>query len=515
MFSDHKVKVVIFPVVSVGATIHYRLRREQHTPYIPGHFSDVEGISPFYRVESFEYHLTHDPGIDLRVLALGPKYDLTLPGPIGGRVDPLPTDAPGTVRYRYTWRQADVLPPEENMVALSQFAANVSVSSFKDYASVGLAYQSRARPKAEPSPSIRQMAVDITRGAADTTEKTRRLYHWVSRNIRYVSVVLAHGGFVPNDADTVLQRRFGDCKDHVALLEALLRAVGIESTPALINAGDRYRLHDLPMPLFDHVITYIPELDLYLDPTAGFAPMGTLPASVSGKPVVLTATGVISQTPATHPQRDATHVRSTMRLADNGSVHGQAVMHYQGSHEVESRSWYFSTANRAMKDTVSDVLSWHQETGTGRIHPADAGDLNKPWVLRSEFVLDPVVNLPGPSAMTLPVGLSDGAIRRMRTLRADPQRRFEYGCSAMTYLEEITLEFPSDVKVTRIPLGVKVQHGALRYQATYWLEGQTLHVRRELAVQPSKAACDSRDEVSWEAVLPVLRTDLRAQVFVS
>lgn len=35
---------------------------------------------------------------------------------------------------------------------------------------------------------------------------------------------------------------YGDCQDHVALLEALPEAVGIAISPALINSSDANRL---------------------------------------------------------------------------------------------------------------------------------------------------------------------------------------------------------------------------------------------------------------------------------
>ncbi|UUZ51062.1 hypothetical protein LP420_16665 [Massilia sp. B-10] len=45
---------------------------------------------------------------------------------------------------------------------------------------------------------------------------------------------------------------------------------GIASTAVLLNNGNTYRLPEVPtMGIFNHVINFIPALDLYLDPTAG------------------------------------------------------------------------------------------------------------------------------------------------------------------------------------------------------------------------------------------------------
>ena len=79
-----------------------------------------------------------------------------------------------------------------------------------------------------------------------------------------MSVTLESGGFVPHPAEEVLANEYGDCNDLAILLEALLRAAGIESAPALINLGDSYTLSTIGVssPL-NHVITYLPTLDLY------------------------------------------------------------------------------------------------------------------------------------------------------------------------------------------------------------------------------------------------------------
>jgi transglutaminase-like putative cysteine protease len=43
-------------------------------------------------------------------------------------------------------------------------------------------------------------------------------------------------------AGAILDKRYGDCKDHATLMEALLQTAGIASTPVLINAGNSYKL---------------------------------------------------------------------------------------------------------------------------------------------------------------------------------------------------------------------------------------------------------------------------------
>jgi hypothetical protein len=323
------------------------------------------------------------------------------------------------------------------------------------------------------------------------------------------------GGYIPNEAQSILDHRYGDCKDHVVLLEALLRAVGIESTPALVNLGRAMRLPELTLLTpFNHVITYVPSLGLYLDSTARFAPLGTLPEEVMDKPVLLTATGQVARTPRSNPAADFTHTRTWMQVVDTGEVWGSALAVYGGSEEVDSRSAQFDNLGKQAEDLARGYLSRFGETGTGEIKVDDPLDLDKPWKVESTFELDPVVNIPGPSAMAIPVGLAPGRLRGMSTSRPISERRFESACVSARHREEVEIRLPPRVRIERIPTNVSFSKGPLRYSATYRRTGNVVQITREIVADRASHICTARDDEDWAALLRVLQRDLRGQVFV-
>ena len=90
-----------------------------------------------------------------------------------------------------------------------------------------------------------------------------------------MAIFLGSGGVVPNLADQVMRNRYGDCKDKTTLLIALLASKGIEASTAMVNSGSAFEIPRLgSVNPFNHVIVYIPQWDLYLDPTAELAPFG-------------------------------------------------------------------------------------------------------------------------------------------------------------------------------------------------------------------------------------------------
>jgi transglutaminase-like putative cysteine protease len=504
--SDDKVKVVIFPKVEVGSQLYILARSVQHTPIFPGHFFWSAHFSPHFRHAGYTLNLTHEAGISVRV---------AVDRMAGGHVAPLPHDAPGVQRYQFTYQQSLAHPFEPGRVQLSDFAPHISLSSFKDYADFAQAYEARAKPMAAVTPAIANLARELVAGAANDRDKVRRLYNWVSRNIRYVAVYVGAGGWVPHAAQSVLDNRYGDCKDHVVLLEALLTAVGIDSSTALINTQDGYRLPRLPInSYFDHVITYVPSLDMYLDSTSQFAPFGTLPDGDMGKPVLLTATGQIGKTPAHHPLRDFTQTDVSLALRADGSVSGRSTMQMEGYLQVSARGAQFEASNREQASIVNRMLDRYQESGTGEVQASAPLDLDSPWQVTSVFLLDPVVNLPAPSAMTIPAGVTPGRIRAIAHYKPPLVRRFPAACSSNKHTESISLQFPANVQVERIPANVNFRLGALTYTASYALQGSTLKVHREFVSQRASPSCNAQDDQHWLALRDAVRQDLRAQIFL-
>ena len=505
MYSDDKVRIIIYPQVMPGSQLVLRVNSVVHTPLFPGHFFWAERFSPHRRYGNSTLELSHDAGIDIRV-----STDRVA----GGLLAAEPGDAPGFKRYRFQYQQAQALPPERGQVDLLDFTPHVLISSFASYTDLARAYQDRAKPMARVTPKIAALAKSLVAGATDDATRVRRLYNWVARNIRYVAVYAGAGGFVPHDSQSILDNRYGDCKDHVVMLEALLTAVGIDSSPALINANGAFKLPSLPVPdPFDHVITYVPALNLFLDSTSSFTPMGSLPDGDQDKPVLLTATGSLARTPASSAEHDQTDAQVWLQLQSDGRVSGRSVMRMRGAPESDSRFSHFGYQSQEPVDTVNRFLARFGESGTGSIDAGDPTDLDTPWQVAASFVLDPLVNVPGPAAMTIPIGLASGNIRSRMSIKPLLNRQFPGVCTSMQHSEQIELAFTPEMRVTRIPPDVSFSRGPLSYQSSYRFKDQVLQVKRNYTVRRNSPVCNANDDRDYLALSEWLQRDFRAQVF--
>ncbi len=127
------------------------------------------------------------------------------------------------------------------------------------------------QPFSQPDAAIQQLAQDLTREFSTPREKATALLRFVQTEIRYMGIELGSSSFVPHATGDILQRRFGDCKDKTVLLVALLKAIGIEAYPVLVNTGTTAFINQsLPgATQFNHVITQliVDSEHYWVDPT--------------------------------------------------------------------------------------------------------------------------------------------------------------------------------------------------------------------------------------------------------
>ena len=500
-FSDQKHRIIIFPNVTVGSKVYYKVKTTTHTPLFPKNYDSTFTFLPGREVDYFEWNFSHDKGIDIQV----DVKDIE-----GGRVADA---ANGDIRYQFKYKLSKIKIKEPYQVSPVDFAPHLIFSSFKSHVELGRLYEERAKSKMLVTKDVQSLADEVTKGISDPKEQAKLLYKWVSKNIRYVAIYLGAGGVVPNDVDSIIRNRYGDCKDHDALLRALLAAKGIESSSALINAGDAFIYHPLgTVSPNNHVITYIPKWDIYLDSTQEMAPYGELSQSELDKPTVLTALGRIGRTPKITALNNQIITVANFKVGVDGRISGKSDTIYKGPSELTARYEYSGYVPVTEKKIVKDYLSSFRQTGAGKFIPSDSYDLDKPFKVASTFNLDPMINIPGPGAMTIPIGLTPGKLVNIAFTKPHENRHFPYVCISQTIAEFFEIEFPKNIKITKLPASKSIDVDKDSYLSNYSKHGNYVKVERILVLNRPGMVCTPGAVAKWKKIHQVIQKDLLGQI---
>ena len=389
-------------------------------------------------------------------------------------------------------------------------------STFHNYGEIAAAYAVGARPKAVANERVRKLADEIVPQPLPPRETARALYEWVATHLTYAGNCVGLGAVVPHDLDFILDNRMGDCKDHASLLQALLAAKDIGATQALINAGSLYRLPKIPVATtVNHVITYIPSLDLYADATSDSTPFGMLPTGDEDKPVLRMdggKDGDRTPVPAVGVNRQIQH--TTVKVQPDGSIQGDTEVTMHGTFAVYARAAFRDMSKEHEDDLLKNYFKSQGYIGSGELHRDDAKPLLDDYSYRASFNVADVLHMHGPGAFSVePVVLSMFPIGNFLGIAvADVDADQDVTCMGGSSIEEYVYELPKKMKILATPDDFSTESGMQRYSATYKFKGNKLTVRREFDDRTPTRVCTAEVMQSQKAFAKKVLQDTKSQV---
>jgi hypothetical protein len=498
---DLKLRTIIFPNVEVGDTLVMTHKRRMTKALFPGQFVQA-GLFPRSRAfTSIAVTVEAPVTLDLQVKTQGRSITHR-------------TEQSGSIRRHTVMIAPDSYEPEEaGAVSPLDRDPAIFISTFKSYEEMGLAYGRAASPKAAVTPEIAALANEITKGIADKREQAIAIDGWVKKNIRYVAIILSLGRVLPHDAATVFRNKFGDCKDMVTLMSALLAAKDIASEPVLINLGNAYTLPEPPtLAAINHVILYLPEFDLYDDPTASRAAFGVLQLEAYDKPVVRISAGTakLAHTPAMRPDDHTIYTRTRINIGADGKITGETEQTGSGAFGMVVRFVGAVVETFGDEAAAQRQLQSLNTPGAGHFDLGNAGETKDPVTIKGSFTLNEHFK-PPPSGLraVIPYGMPLTARPANFLLGSRLNgRKSAFVCYAGRQTEDINATFDL---VLPMPIPLKdltIENPVFSYRSTFKVEGRTFKMHREFISRVTRQSCPPALEAQIASDMDAIRVNV-------
>jgi transglutaminase-like putative cysteine protease len=351
--------------------------------------------------------------------------------------------------------------------------------------------------------NVKKTVHQLTDGL-DTKEKIVRLYQYLQKNTRYISIQLGIGGWQPFDATYVATKAYGDCKALTNYMYSLLKEAGIPSCYTLIRAGSYagYITDDFPSQQFNHVILCVPQQkdSIWLECTSQTLPAGYLSDFTCNRFALLVDEngGKLVRTPRYGIKENLENRIVKAVLQDNGTLSVKVNTNYGGLQQDELHQ----LINNVSKDKVKEYLHEQLDFATYDVLSFDYKE-NRSALPSIDESLDISVSnyatITGKRLFIIPNVMT----RTHQKYNVDTSRKYDI---VFNYeyqdLDTVEIELPKGYEAETIPKDVTVKSQFGKYNCSVKLAGNKLYYYRNIERFSGRFPAGSYDDLRqfYEAI---------------
>ncbi len=172
------------------------------------------------------------------------------------------------------------------------------------------------------TPELAAFTDELVKHCHTDNEKMAKVMQWIGEKIRYIAFENGTAAFVPEAAESVFRKRYGDCKGMSNLAAVMLRHLGFDARLGWVYTG-RTCIPDSVVSLAgsNHMICVVMQdgKPLFLDATLKYGLIGEIPESIQGRRCVVENNGSceVLRIPETRPRNNLTSVSDTVSIEGN------------------------------------------------------------------------------------------------------------------------------------------------------------------------------------------------------
>jgi hypothetical protein len=329
--------------------------------------------------------------------------------------------------------------------------------------------------------NVRKTVHELTDGLSEK-EKINRLYKYLQKNTRYVSIQLGIGGLQPFDASFVASNGYGDCKALSNYMYSLLKEAGIQSCYTLVNSGPASEEidKDFPADYFNHIILCVPlqKDSIWLECTSQILPAGYLSDHTDNRFVLLVNDkgGNLVRTPRYGIKENLEIRNIKAMLKEDGTLNVKASTHYTALQQDDIQY----LINTEAKDKVKEHLHKQLDFATYDIDRFDYRE-NPGLIPSIDETLDITVKnyatITGKRLFIIPNVMT----RTHQKFSVDTSRKYDVVLN-LEYqdVDTVEIELPKGYEAESVPKDVAIKSQFGKYNCSVKLSGNKLYYYRNI-----------------------------------
>jgi hypothetical protein len=401
----------------------------------------------------------------------------------------------------YTWELTDIPPVvrEPAMPPVGQVVPSVACSLLENWDYIFDFLGTFQREHMTVTPEIAQQVAEIVGDEQDPEQQLARIYHWLQREIRYVSIKGSMGsGWSGHPAALTLRNKYGDCIDKAVLFSTMLKTLDIDSSPVIVAtnsmpADDR----TLPTLYGNHAFNKITlgDRSFHLDSTATTYRYPFFRMDDHGITTINVREREIGMTEVPPADDNAVGARLRMRLSEDGTLKAILDLNFNGSMEAMARRWLEQVNTLLRRQVLQQGLNqFCPGAQLKELEITDEADLAQPLQATLKIVLPEYPTFAG-DLMIFEMPLAR-LTRLFAVISALDERDFDVQMpTTMCVRQRTELELPSGYQVRGLPDGVALNSAYASYNANYRLGDQKVVFEDELKLTRRVVPRDDYDRL--------------------
>jgi len=273
---------------------------------------------------------------------------------------------------------------------------------------------------------------------------------------------------------------------------------------------------DLPPTLaaLNHVMVYLPEFDVYDDPTASLSSFGVLSDTYDKPAVHLSANGVrVARTPVMRAEDHTLVTQTKVTIAANGTMSGETRQSATGMFATFARAVAGVIESNGPETVAEQQLQGFGTPGKGRYEVESRRNLAEPYVVKGHFTLNERF---AAGRKAIPIGMP--VLGRPGDLLLGTRyqgRKLPFACLAGRQVEEIDVTLAEDKPLNLGVQGRKIANRLFTYRSEYHLQGRNLKIRHEFVSLVPSQVCAPEIEAEIGKPMAEVRTSVNSRLAVN